>query len=163
MAEAFTILKMLLLLWAANGAPVLATRLLGNKYAQPIDNFICLPDGYPLFGTSKTWRGLLAALLAGALLAELIGVAIGWGLVIAACAMVGDLLSSFIKRRLGLLASSRALLLDQIPESLLPMLAMSLAGQISWLVAGVSIGLFIITDIWFSKLLYRLHIRQHPY
>jgi hypothetical protein len=37
--------------------------------------------------------------------------------------MIGDLFSSFCKRRFGLPSSSRARGLDQIPEALLPLLA----------------------------------------
>ena len=44
------------------------------------------------------------------------------GLVVAVWAMVGDCLSSFVKRRLKMPSSSMALGLDQIPESLLPLL-----------------------------------------
>jgi CDP-archaeol synthase len=42
---------------------------------------------------------------------------------VAATAMAGDLLSSFVKRRFGLAPSSKATGLDQIPEALFPLLA----------------------------------------
>ena len=45
--------------------------------------------------------------------------------------MTGDLFSSFIKRRFGSAPSSQALGLDQIPESLLPLVACSFILPIS--------------------------------
>ena len=77
--------------------------------------------------------------------------------------MVGDLISSFIKRRMGRPPSSRALGLDQIPESLLPalacksLLALTVADVIL-VVALFSVGGFIL-----SGLLFKLHIRDRPY
>jgi hypothetical protein len=50
---------------------------------------------------------------------------LGWtiGVVVGSMAMLGDLFSSFVKRRLNLPPSSRATFLDQVPESLFPLLA----------------------------------------
>lgn len=163
MPEAFTILKLLLLLWAVNGAPVIATRLLGNTFARPVDNNLCLADGYPLFGSSKTWRGIVSALCAGMLLGWIVGMELHWGLATAGLAMCGDLLSSFIKRRRGMPASSRAVIVDQLPESLFPMLVLTLTNQLEPLSAVITVILFVVTDIWLSKLLYRIHIRRRPY
>ena len=117
------ILKLLLMLFAANGAPVLATRVLDGHGAWPVDGGRHWCDGRPLFGPSKTWRGLVMALLAAGSLAPLLGWPVGVGLAIGVGAMAGDLLSSFVKRRLGRPSSSQALGIDQIPEALLPLLA----------------------------------------
>ncbi|HHH35216.1 MAG TPA: CDP-archaeol synthase, partial [Gammaproteobacteria bacterium] len=68
------VLQLLCLLITANGAPVLAQWLLREWGAAPIDGGRILRDGYPLLGTSKTWRGLAAALLATPLAALLVGV-----------------------------------------------------------------------------------------
>ena len=62
-------------------------------------------DGHPLLGRSKTWRGLAAAIVLSVCAAVLIGLPWLAGTVTAACAMAGDCVSSFIKRRFG---SSRA-------------------------------------------------------
>ena len=77
----------------------------------------------PLLGRSKTWRGVAAAVLLTLGIAVLIGLPWQAGALVAACAMAGDCTSSFIKRRLGLEASSMAFGLDQVPESLLPAVA----------------------------------------
>ena len=47
------------------------------------------------------------------------------GALVAASAMAGDCLSSFIKRRFGLEPSRMTLGLDQVPESLFPAVACS--------------------------------------
>ncbi len=157
------IARLLLLLVVVNGAPILARWLLGSRGAWPVDGGRRFADGRPLLGPAKTWRGLFAALLAGILAAPLLDLSPLLGLELAAAAMAGDLLSSFLKRRLGYASSSMALGLDQIPEALLPaLLAMpylqlSLA-EVLWVVA-----LFFAVELLLSRLLYRLGIRREPY
>jgi CDP-2,3-bis-(O-geranylgeranyl)-sn-glycerol synthase len=93
----------------------------------------------------------------------LVGLSLQLGLLIASAAMVGDLLSSFIKRRLGRPASSRAIPIDQIPESLLPLLVCywPLGLAIADVVAGVLI--FLIGGLLLSRVLFRLRVRDKPY
>ena len=92
---------------AANGAPLLFARLLGARFARPIAGGIVLRDGHPLLGPSKTWRGLASAILFATCVAVLIGLPWQLGALAAACAMVGDCLSSFVKRRFGLDGQAR--------------------------------------------------------
>ena len=157
------ILQLLVLLAVANGTPVIAKRLLGQYLAWPLDGGLRLWDGRPLFGPSKTLRGILLALLATSLAAPLLGLSWPLGLAVGALAMAGDLLSSFLKRRLGRPASSRAFGLDQIPESLLPVLACRYALGLGW--ADIMLGtlLFLLGEVLLSRWLYRLHIRDQPY
>jgi hypothetical protein len=117
------ILQLMGLLTVANGAPVVAKKILGSRFALPLDFGLMFFDGRPLFGPSKTIRGIVVAVLAAAVGAPLIGLAPIVGTTAAGAAMAGDLFSSFVKRRLNLPPSSQALGFDQIPESLLPMLA----------------------------------------
>lgn len=156
-------IELILLLMTANGAPIIFRWLSGPRYAWPLDADILLADGRPLFGASKTLRGLLAALLCTTLLAWLMGWPPLLGLLFAAMAMLGDLLASFIKRRLAIPASGMAPGLDQIPESLLPLLAVRGVLELSWLQIIFIVLAFIVLDYLLSYLLYRLHIRQHPY
>jgi CDP-2,3-bis-(O-geranylgeranyl)-sn-glycerol synthase len=95
--------------------------------------------------------------------APLIGLDASTGVVVATAAMAGDLLSSFVKRRLNFPVSSRATGLDQIPESLLPLLACreKLALSAADIAAGVAI--FFIGAVVLSRLLYRLRVRDQPY
>ena len=156
-------IELILLLMTANGAPIILRWLLGTRYAWPLDAGLLLADGRPLFGSSKTLRGLIAALGCTTLLAWLIGWHPLLGLLFAAMAMLGDLLASFIKRRLAIPASGMAPGLDQIPEALLPLLAVRGFLELSWLQIIFIVVAFIVLDYLLSFLLYRLHIRQHPY
>ena len=58
------ILQLLILLAVANGTPVIAKLLLGDKFAAPLDGGALFGDGRPWFGPSKTIRGLVLAVLA---------------------------------------------------------------------------------------------------
>jgi CDP-diglyceride synthetase len=157
------LVKLLLLLAVANGTPIVAKRLLRGKLAWPIDSGLRLRDGQPLFGGSKTWRGLLLALLTTGLAASLLGLSWQLGLLVAALAMAGDLLSSFVKRRLGRPPSSRAFGLDQIPESLLPLVAGCSFLGLGWADVALGTVLFLLGEVLLSRWLYRLRIRDQPY
>ena len=58
------ILQLLILLAVANGTPVIAKLILGDKFAAPVDGGALFADGRPWFGPSKTIRGLVLAVLA---------------------------------------------------------------------------------------------------
>lgn len=154
---------LLLLLMTANGAPILARKLLHQHGHQPIDGGYRLRDGKPLFGASKTWRGLVAALLTTEATALTLNQPLGMGLHIAALAMTGDLLTSFIKRRLHIAPSAQATGLDQIPESLLPLLGVRTAFALDWTAVLVLTAAFVALDMVLSRLLFALHIRKRPY
>ena len=156
-------LKLLLLIIVANGAPVLARNILKSRFEMAVDSNRVFFDGRPVFGPTKTWRGIISAILLTVPVALLLGFTAGLGLVSAALAMAGDLLASFIKRRLNLSPSSRALGLDQIPESLLPMLACQNLLGLSWKSTIMVVFLFFVMELLLSRLLYQLHIRKHPY
>jgi CDP-2,3-bis-(O-geranylgeranyl)-sn-glycerol synthase len=77
--------------------------------------------------------------------------------------MAGDLLSSFIKRRLGLAPSSQAIGLDQIPESLIPLLACRQAVGLSFTDIIMGAAIFLVTELTLSRVLFRFHFRERPY
>src|SRR5438477_12007112 len=95
------VLHLLILLMLANGMPLIAKKMFGGHYSYPLDGYLTLADGRPVFGRSKTIRGVALAVLVTAAGASLIG--LGWriGLLVGSFAMAGDLFSSFCKRRLG--------------------------------------------------------------
>lgn len=155
--------QLVFLLAVANGTPVLAKRLLGDFLARPIDGGARLADGRPLFGSSKTWRGALLALAATTLLAPLVGQPPFVGAMLGAGAMAGDLLSSYAKRRLGRPPSSRALGLDQIPEALLPLLAVRPMTQADLLDISIAVAAFFVGSLVLSRLLFELHVREQPF
>jgi CDP-archaeol synthase len=151
------------LLICANGAPVLLQNIAGNFCKLPIDFGYQLADQRPLFGESKTWRGVIFSTLATSLLASFLGLSWVMGVGFALLAMSGDLLSSFIKRRLGYAPSSRCRWLDALPESLLPALIMQQSLHLSYADITCVVLLFFLLEVGFSPLLYRLHIRKRPY
>ena len=156
-------IHLLLLLFIANGSPILARRFLGERFDRALDGGRMLADGRPLLGASKTLRGIVSALLVTMLAAPLLGVSWIVGLLLAVFAMLGDLSSSFLKRRLGLPPSSMALGLDQIPESLLPLMVCRPLLELSWAqVLWLTLAFFVL-ELILSQLLYRLGIRKHPY
>ncbi len=157
------IVQGLILVFVANGAPVLAQKFLGGWGAAPLDGGARLFDGAPLFGPSKTIRGVCFSLIATALAASLIGLSWRVGALAAAAAMAGDLLSSFVKRRLRLPAQSMAPGLDQAPECLLPLIVCMRPlglGVADILFATI---LFWIGELVLSRALFSLRIRERPY
>lgn len=119
--NASQVVILVLLVVIANAAPLVISLLLGQRWKVPLDGGRRLPDQRPVLGPSKTIRGLLASVLATALLAPLLGFSPVVGAGFAILAMLGDICSSFIKRRLGIASSRSVPLLDQLPESLLPL------------------------------------------
>jgi hypothetical protein len=156
-------LRLLALIVIANGTPIIAAAIFGRRWAWPVDGGWVLADGYRLLGGSKTWRGVALAPLATGAGAVLLGLPFWVGGVIGVAAMLGDLLSSFIKRRLGIPPSGRATGLDQIPESLFPLLVV--AGEFA--LTGPAILLivvgFVVLEITLSPIFHRLGLRDRPY
>jgi CDP-2,3-bis-(O-geranylgeranyl)-sn-glycerol synthase len=116
-------LYLMLPVYFANMSPVFFAKLF-PKWDSPVDFGMKWKDGRPLFGKTKTWRGLLSGSLVSTLLAcalallasyaslpylpdfgwseygtfsvvPVIGFAMGLG------ALIGDLVKSFFKRRLN--------------------------------------------------------------
>jgi CDP-diglyceride synthetase len=158
-----TILQLAILLAVANGAPVIATRVFGHRFSFPLDDGAEFVDGKRLFGKSKTVRGIVLSILLSAMAGPLLG--LGWkiGAAVGSAAMAGDLFSSFVKRRLNLAPSSRATGLDQIPESLFPLLACRGALSLSILDIAICVAIFFAGEVVLSLLLYSAHIRDRPY
>jgi CDP-2,3-bis-(O-geranylgeranyl)-sn-glycerol synthase len=161
--QVFLLLQLLVLLLVANGAAVAAKKLLGETLARPLDGGALLADGRPVFGPTKTIRGVVVSVLATAVCAALMG--LGWrvGVLIATFAMVGDLFSSFVKRRLNLASSSMAIGLDHIPESLFPLLASRLLLPLSILDVVVGTTIFVVGALILSPLLFKLNLRDEPH
>lgn len=154
---------LLLLLIAANGAPILLDNALGARFRYPLDGGRVWRDGRRLLGSSATLRGLAGAVLGTAALAPLLGQSPRLGALIGLLAMLGDALSSFVKRRLGLAPGDRATGLDQIPEALLPLLAVAEPCGLTGLEIALLVASFLLLDMVGSRLLYRLHLRRQPH
>ena len=158
-----TFAKLLLMLLASNGMPVLAARIFGSHGALPVDLGFQLPDGRAVCGASKTWRGVILAVLAAALLGEWLGYGGGFGAIFGLLAMAGDLFSSMVKRRMGLNPGARFTGLDQLPESLVPSLYAVAALGFEWWWAIILALAFMLVGMLISRPLYRLRIRKRPH
>ena len=157
------ILQALALLVIANGAPVITNKGLGNQWSWPVDNGLNLRDGQRLLGNAKTWRGLCSAICLTTVASILFGIEPLNGVIFGALAMTGDLLASFVKRRLMRAESSRARGLDTVPESLLPIWLLKEPLALGYTDIILIVGLFFLIEELISPLLYRLHIRKQPY
>lgn len=155
--------RLLLLLAVANNAPIGIALLLARRGAWPLDFGLHFVDGRPLLGPSKTWRGVLAAIVLCALVAPLLGFAVQTGAWIGALSMLGDALASFAKRRLGIEPSGQAFGLDQVPEALLPLWLMAGALDLSpAVVVGVTVAFTLLETpaAWIGQ---KLGWRDRPY
>jgi CDP-diglyceride synthetase len=161
--HAAAILQSLVLIIAANGAPVLFKRLFGARFARPVDGGLFLRDGHPLLGRSKTWRGVVAGVLLTVCAAPVIGLPWHAGALVGASAMAGDCVSSFTKRRLGLEPSSMALGLDQVPESLLPGLVCGIYLSLGLIDVVAIVLVFLVGELALSRLLFAMRLRDRPY
>ena len=70
------VLQLLILLVVANGTAVVAKKILGVAFGRPLDGGALFVDGEPIFGPSKTIRGVVASLLGTSICAALMG--LGW-------------------------------------------------------------------------------------
>lgn len=157
------IAHVLVLLTVANGSPVVAKRIFGMRFSRPLDGGALFVDNRALLGRSKTIRGLIASLVVTALAARLTGLSWTTGVIFSAAAMAGDLLSSFVKRRMGKPSSAMALGLDQIPESLLPALFASRVFALTMVDVAAITLLFFAGELLVSRILYAINLRDEPY
>lgn len=150
MAEVIEVIKVVVFLLWVNFLPPLASLIWKESFNRPLDGGWLWIDGRFLFGAHKTIRGILASVFGGMVFSPLLGQT--WYIVgtAALLAMVGDLLSSFIKRRLSYVSGKPVAVLDQIFEGLFPTLF--LAGHLPllwWQVIAVML-LFVPITIWGS-------------
>ncbi|MFH1106615.1 MAG: CDP-2,3-bis-(O-geranylgeranyl)-sn-glycerol synthase [Candidatus Micrarchaeota archaeon] len=108
--------------YIANGAPV----LFGG--GRPVDGGAYFYDGRRLFGDSKTVRGLVSGVAAGMAAAVLLAYAVPAlflpqfpfatkmlvAFLLSAGTLCGDLLGSFLKRRMGLTPGEHFFITDQV-------------------------------------------------
>lgn len=151
-----TALSVIVLILVANAAPVAAKYWLGRTGGRAIDAGLRLGDRQPLFGPNKTWRGIVAALFATSVASALFGLPAGLGLAIAGSAIAGDLLSSFLKRRLGLESGADAPALDLAAESLFPAILAKYGLGLSWLDVALIVAGFFLTHRLLALLWRRL-------
>ena len=157
------LLEILILVVVANGTPVLAKKVFGTSLAWPLDGSVAFIDGQPILGPTKTIRGILTSVIVTSLCAVVVG--LGWkvGALVATSAMIGDLCSSFVKRRLHLASSSMAIGVDHLLECLLPFLACRLLLPLTVVDIVAGVVTFMVGALLLSPLLFKLGLRDEPY
>ncbi len=120
------VLKVVVFLLWVNGLPSFFGVLLRDSFHYPVDGNRLWSDGRPLFGRNKTVRGIAASVAGGIAVFPILGQAWWVAGLAALLAMAGDLLSSFIKRRADFFSGKNIVILDQIFESLFPLLFLKL-------------------------------------
>jgi hypothetical protein len=158
-----SILRLVALLTLANDAPVVAKKICGRHLSLPLDFGYALLDGRSVFGSSKTIRGIVVSIPVTTAAAPLLGLDLTTDAAVAGGAMAGDLFSSFVKRRLNFPPSSQALGLDQIPESLFPMLICRDALSLTAVDIMLGVAIFLVGELLLSRLLFGAHLRDEPY
>jgi CDP-2,3-bis-(O-geranylgeranyl)-sn-glycerol synthase len=137
--------------------------LLGNRLNAALDFGSSFVDGRPIFGKSKTWRGVASALVFTAVAGAILGYTPIIGLLVAGYTVMGDLLSSFTKRRLGMAPSSMAPLIDQVPEALLPAVMLRHSFNLDAIAIMILVCVFVVVELILSFVLFKLGIRNRPY
>jgi CDP-2,3-bis-(O-geranylgeranyl)-sn-glycerol synthase len=162
--DSILLLKLLGLIAVANTSPLITASVLGRSLAFPVDSNLTFVDGRRVFGPAKTVRGVITSLAVTTATALVLGMGAKIGFVIAAGAMVGDILSSFAKRRLGIASSGPAVGLDQIPETLLPLLLVRLLFiPLSPAQIAAVVLIFFAGEILLSRILSAINLRDRPY
>jgi CDP-2,3-bis-(O-geranylgeranyl)-sn-glycerol synthase len=150
--------------YCANAAPV----IFGG--GRPIDGGRKFFDGKPIFGSHKTYRGLASGIIIGTLvgwaqevLAPNAGLPKGnvlLGFVLSAGALTGDLIGSFIKRRLNLKPGAPLPVSDQIDFVLAALLFSLIIEPPSFIAALVIIVLTLPIHFLANLVAYLLHIKR---
>ncbi|MBD3208745.1 MAG: CDP-archaeol synthase [Candidatus Nealsonbacteria bacterium] len=164
-----------------NMTPPLAKKLGILKFLDKPVDFKMKFKGKRVFGSHKTWRGILAGLILGTTVAFIQSLlytfpsiqdisffnyqqinVLFFGLLMSGGALVGDLMNSFLKRRVGIKPGGKFLPLDQTNYVIGAGLFLTLFGEIDISIL-VWVTLFTLTffiHIIFNRLGYHLNIHQ---
>jgi CDP-2,3-bis-(O-geranylgeranyl)-sn-glycerol synthase len=155
MEAMFDEVRALALLVAANAVPLIVGKLARHRGVLPLDFGYVMRDGERLFGSHKTWRGLISGTIACSLVGAYLGlnflIGAGFGLV----SLLADAASSAVKRRLGFKPGTERVGLDHAGESILPLLLF--AGPLSIGLTGILLVTisFVLLDVATASLRHR--------
>jgi len=125
-------MEILLIIIAANSAPPLLAAFCPRTCRNRIDCGMHWRDGRDLLGSHKSRDGVMAGFLAGSACGLLLGVPLLMATAAAASSMLGDLFTSFLKRRIGLADGGDVHLIDQVFEGAFPLLLARWFYDLSW-------------------------------
>ncbi|MEM3716150.1 MAG: CDP-2,3-bis-(O-geranylgeranyl)-sn-glycerol synthase [Candidatus Bathyarchaeia archaeon] len=169
MNEIFNALYYIFPAYCANASPVLFG---GGK---PIDFGRKFIDGKPIFGPHKTYRGFIFGLLVGTLvgyvqefIAPTYGLPAGSvlrGFSLSLGALTGDLIGSFIKRRLNLKPGAPLPVIDQLSFVIFALLFSLIIepSSISFMGAALIIVLTAPIHILVNIIAYLLRLKETPW
>jgi len=165
--EVFNALYYIFPAYCANGAPV----IFGG--GPSIDRGRKFLDGKPIFGPNKTIRGFIAGLLIGILagwaqetLAPNIGLEKGsvvLGFVLSVGALAGDLIGSFVKRRLNLRPGAPLPISDQMDFVLVALLFSLMVDPPTIHAAAIIIILTLPIHLSANLIAYLLRMKKNPW
>jgi len=165
--EIFNALYYIFPAYCANGAPV----VFGG--GRPIDGGRKLRDGRPIFGSHKTIRGFASGMIIGTLvgwaqeaLAPNVGLprgSLALGFALSLGALIGDLIGSFVKRRLDLRPGEPLPLSDQLDFVLVALLFGQLVSPLSLTAALVVMVLTVPMHLLVNALAYLLRLKKTPW
>jgi len=180
---AFSLILLMLPAYFANAAPVLLNPSggkTGKINTTPIDGGKNLWDSRRILGDGKTWEGLFGGITAG----WLAGTVIGWAglaplgfsfdqwfwvsLFLSAGAHAGDLLGSFLKRRLNVGSGRRFPVFDQLGFVIIGLLFASFAAPQLGFLIGIGGFAFILAfsycaHAFFNWLAFKIGLKKVPW
>ncbi|MCD6324052.1 MAG: CDP-2,3-bis-(O-geranylgeranyl)-sn-glycerol synthase [Desulfurococcales archaeon] len=104
----------------ANSAPLVMRNILRKRRFTPVDGGRTFLDGRRVFGDNKSWEGVAAGTITGTVVGAIYSAITGYslwivyGFLMGLGAMMGDLLNSFLKRRLNLEPGDPFIPFDQL-------------------------------------------------
>lgn len=147
--------------YVANMTPLIVANIVRNR--RPIDMGKYWIDGKRILGDNKSVEGFASGVLAGII----VGVALGnpfRGFLMGLGAMVGDVLGSFVKRRLNIAQGESAPVLDQYLFVLMALLFSSSVGYAATLEELVVILIATpILHLTGNYVAYLLKIKRKPF
>lgn len=157
--------------YVANATPVVAVKIIGKS--TPLDRGLRAWDNRRILGEGKTIEGLISGVAMGSLLGLIpyplsnVFRSILEPLILSIGAMIGDILGSFTKRRIGLERGRPFPVIDQIGFILSSLFFSSMIyGLPRWARLDVFIILLIITfflHLATNYVAFLLHLKDKPY
>jgi len=160
------ILKIVAFILLVNFLPFAASIICEERFSRPIDGGLLWRDGRPLLGSHKTFRGLLSGVLGGVIISPMLQ--ISWSVAAGAAllSMSGDLLSSFIKRRLNYPSGKPVPVFDHFFESLFPLLFLDNFLQLRlWHLTAILLSFIIVAHLgalFWQYILYQPPPKNYP-
>ncbi|MDM8539341.1 CDP-archaeol synthase, partial [Desulfobacterales bacterium HSG17] len=133
-----------------------------EKWDTPLDRGLLFIDGKPFLGNHKTIRGIGGGIIGGVTCGFFLGISLWVALWVGVMSMSGDLLSSFIKRRMRMVDGGNFPVIDQFFEGTFPFIIIAPAYSLSFVQSSLIIVAFIITAYLGALFLTRV-LRTEPF